>query len=97
MTATAKTGALDIREMTFGGLLEVGSQQMALFQSGGKHYTLKGGHLYGPDGALVAGIRGRVVKRTDNERQALLEQGEQRLLFSDRRVSKRLEDQHNHD
>ncbi len=97
MTATAKTGGLDIREMKFGGLLQVRDQRVALFLALGMHYTLKGGKLYGPDGALVPGVHGRVVKQGVDDGQVLLEQGEQRLLFSDRRVSKRLEDQHNHD
>ena len=97
MTATAKVDGLDIREMGFGGLLQVREQRVALFTALGKHYTLKGGKLYGPDGAVIAGIHGRVVKQTVDDGQVLLEQGEQRLLFSDRRVSKRLEDQHNHD
>jgi hypothetical protein len=97
LTATARTGALDIREMRFGGLLEVRGQQMALFAALDKHYVLKGGRLYGPDGTQVEGVRGRVTMHGVNEGQAQLEQGETRLTFSDRRVSKRLEDQDNHD
>ena len=97
LTATAKVDGLDIREMTFGGLLQVRDQRVALFMALGKHYTLKGGALFGPDGAQIQGIRGRVVKQGDDDGQVLLEQGEQRLIFSDRRVSKRLEDQDNHD
>jgi hypothetical protein len=97
MTATAKVAGLDIREMQFGGLLQVRDQRVALFQALGVHYTLKGGKLYGPDGALIPGVHGRVVKQGVDEGQVLLEQGEQHLLFSDRRVSKRLEDQNNHD
>jgi hypothetical protein len=97
MTATAKTEGLDIREMTFGGLLQVRDQRVALFQALGKHYTLKGGLLYGPDGSQVPGIHGRVVKQGVDDGQVLLQQGEQRLIFSDRRISKRLEDQDNHD
>lgn len=92
LTATAQTAGLDVREMKFGGILEVNGQKMALFEALGKHYTLKGGSLYGPDGAPVDGVRGRVLKDGAGEGRALLVQGEQRMTFSDRRAAKRLDD-----
>ena len=92
LTATAQTGDLDVREMKFGGLLEVNGQKLALFEALGKHYTLKGGKLFGPDGAPVEGVRGRVLKDSSGDGRALLVQGEQRMIFSDRRPSKRLDD-----
>lgn len=93
LTATAQNTALDLSQLTYKGLVEVHGEALAFFQSTDrKPYILRGSHLEAADGSTVEGIHGRVRHGAESG-DVILEQGERKLVFTFKRVSKRLDDQ----
>lgn len=90
MTTTASADIFSIVSLTYNGVVEVESNLVALFRDMGGHaYTLKVDRLFGPDGKVVPGVRGRIVEAAGG-RDVMLEQGEHKINYTANRASKRL-------
>jgi len=88
LTNTAQTLAFSIAQLRFNGLVGVQDRSVALFQdNNGKAFVLKNDRLYSPDGKVVEGVRGRVGA----DMVVVLEQGEKKITYTARRLSKRLD------
>jgi hypothetical protein len=88
--AVAAGVSFDINDLVFAGMIEVDGKSVALFtEQGGKTYLLRGNSLYDPQDKVVDGIRGNIVE-SDTNNDVVLVQGEHKLHYTYKRLSKRL-------
>jgi|SRR5665213_364907 len=82
--------AFDINELVFSGIVAVDGKTAALFSGdGGKTYFLRGASLFDPGDKVIPGVRGNFAESGAND-EVILAQGDRKLSFSYKRLSKRL-------
>jgi hypothetical protein len=90
LTVIAPVKFLDINDLVFSGTIDVDGKIVALFKgTAGKTYFLRGTSLIDPQDKVVDGIRGRIIEGQDSN-DVILVQGERKLSYTAKRLSKRL-------